>query len=275
MSTHKDWFKAILSEDNHLRVDISFDLYDHRKLDFKSAALLTARLIGDRYKKIYVAYSGGYDSELVCKSFLEANIQFTPVCVINPFEPSEIEYAFYFCKQYSLNPIILDLTLDKFAKISNLLMKKYKNLPIFPGLTPRFLVDAFIKDKDAVIVDGECHPFNDPVLLPLQHLPHEFYLDKLGKHQHIHFFNYTVEIYRACYEEALKTDLPTQYFKAKLFDLPFRPKLKCNWPLTLDTWNKTYDVIEEILIEYNNGFSKQDANFISQDLIDQIIGKSQ
>ena len=67
MYSHNSWFQTNVKlhsiGEQEFRVDIT--PYKFKPLDFNSAAKMTAELIYGKYKNIYLAYSGGLDSEFV------------------------------------------------------------------------------------------------------------------------------------------------------------------------------------------------------------------
>lgn len=68
--------------------------------------------------KLYVLYSGGMDSEYVCNVLLYLKIPFTPVIIkLQPsYNDHDVEYAYKFCRDKNLKPVIFDIDYDKFVK---------------------------------------------------------------------------------------------------------------------------------------------------------------
>jgi len=67
-------------------------------------------------KKILIHFSGGIDSEVVCRSFLEAKRPFE-VCIWrynDRLNEHDINYAFKFCKEYNIKYNIIDINIIEF-----------------------------------------------------------------------------------------------------------------------------------------------------------------
>lgn len=73
-------------------------------------------------KPIYVAMSGGIDSELIARVMLQEKVPFTPLILKYERDANamDIKYAFDFCKQHNLTPEVptIDIT-DFFVKTIN------------------------------------------------------------------------------------------------------------------------------------------------------------
>lgn len=71
-------------------------------------------------KPIYVAMSGGIDSELVARTMLQEKIPFTPLILKydNDVNKMDIAYAFEFCKQHNLTPEVPTLDIVAFFQES-------------------------------------------------------------------------------------------------------------------------------------------------------------
>ena len=79
---------------------------------FEDEVYLTARKIADATtKRIFVAMSGGLDSEIVARAMLHEKVPFTPVIAQfdNDVNKHDISYAFDFCQQHNLEPEIVKM----------------------------------------------------------------------------------------------------------------------------------------------------------------------
>jgi hypothetical protein len=98
---------------------IKYGRCDTEPLDFRSECRRAVKLINETTeKKILVHFSGGIDSEIICKSFYESNIPFE-VCIWvydNNLNIHDIAYALKFCKEYNIRYNILQLDIVKFIK---------------------------------------------------------------------------------------------------------------------------------------------------------------
>jgi hypothetical protein len=79
---------------------------------FKEEAIRTAQYIQEHTDKpIYIAAGGGIDSELVCRAFMDAEIDFTvfTVKMINNLNHFDIKAANAFCEKYNLKQVTVEL----------------------------------------------------------------------------------------------------------------------------------------------------------------------
>lgn len=96
---------------------IKYNRCEREPLDFKSECLNAARLIYESTeKKIYVHYSGGIDSEVVCLSFIKENIPFEVVTWVykNDLNKHDICYAIDFCKRYGIKQNFIEINIRDF-----------------------------------------------------------------------------------------------------------------------------------------------------------------
>mgnify|MGYP003392870854 CR=1 FL=1 len=88
-----------------------------KTFDLEMAA--TVRRVADNASKpIYVAMSGGIDSELIARMMLQERVPFTPLIVQfeEDLNQQDISYAFEFCKNHQLTPEIMKLDIVNFFK---------------------------------------------------------------------------------------------------------------------------------------------------------------
>ena len=110
---HNNWFSINL-ESSPFRLKFNTrasKLYT----DFDKAADNTAQLLQQSWgeKNLYLALSGGIDSELVANTLLRNKIKFTPIILkIDEINALETWYAEYWCKQNNIQPVILQYTID-------------------------------------------------------------------------------------------------------------------------------------------------------------------
>jgi hypothetical protein len=86
---------------------------------FKEEAIRTAQYIQEHTDKpIYIAAGGGIDSELVCRAFMDAEIDFTvfTVKMINNLNHFDIKAANAFCEKHSLKQVTVELNPHDFFR---------------------------------------------------------------------------------------------------------------------------------------------------------------
>lgn len=79
-------------------------------------AVAAKKIANAATKPIYVAMSGGIDSELVARTMVQEKIPFTPLILKydNDVNKMDIAYAFEFCKQHNLTPEVPTLDIVSF-----------------------------------------------------------------------------------------------------------------------------------------------------------------
>ena len=202
------------------------------ELPFKDAADYTAQLISKKYDNIHLLLSGGLDSEFVAHTLIKNDIPFKPVILVFKNSLSESWYAFKFCDENNITPIVIDLqdyvNADKFMK--TLLQTALKwNIPPVMGLFPLVIADMY---PDAHILNGFGEVFRtSPVY---QNQEHDDILD-LSFNQHSvevvygdkhpgAFFTYTPEI---VYSSIVEFDytVNSQVAKSNLYKILQRSKM--------------------------------------------------
>jgi hypothetical protein len=213
-----------------VQTNISDDVDD---MPFIDAAARNARLISEKYSNIHVMLSGGLDSEFVAKTFLDNRLPFTPVIVLLPHCEGEAWYAFKFCEENNLTPMIVDYTDPlRFESLVSSAVKKAHKFNIYPVLATLLncIIDADL-DPSARVVNGFGEPFLDehdyrsrPIdIFEMSHNQHQIEIEFDDKHPGA-FFTYTPELFKACLVNA-DTSLHCQSYKAKLYNLLPRSKI--------------------------------------------------
>jgi len=126
--------------------------------DFRTECVNAAKLIKESTDlPIYVLLSGGIDSEIVARSFIEANIPIT--CIIARFDGLLNEYdvghAFKFCTRYDIPYEVYDVNIIDFWK-NDLMKYAIKTNCISPQLP----VIMWLSDQvngHVVLGSGECY----------------------------------------------------------------------------------------------------------------------
>lgn len=190
-------------------------------MNFHEAAIYTARLVAARNEKIFVAYSGGSDSEYVMEVFLNGGIPITPIIVRHPALEEENIYALDYCKDRDLKPKIIELNDDQYVAIYKRYIVDafggigcYSVAPVVAALhvgNEGILVtgDHFIDDKDVAMCNG-----ND----------WDYYVEHYTNS--VIFFNHTPEIVYAMMGELSFSSWSVESFKHTLYGTRRRPKMK-------------------------------------------------
>ena len=99
---------------NKENLQVIFNQRAKTLMSFDQACDQTAQEIYDRYKNLYLAMSGGSDSEYVATCLVRNKIPFTPL-VINYGKVKSNDqryeqwYAYQWCKKHQIKPLVIDL----------------------------------------------------------------------------------------------------------------------------------------------------------------------
>jgi hypothetical protein len=236
MYSNNSWFQTNVKLHSIGEQDFRVDITPHKfvSLDISSAAKTTAELLYGKYKNIYLAYSGGLDSEFILKTFVENNIPITPVIVLTPHNHLETCYAIHYCRKHNLSPVILEYTEKQLLEaIHRLLLTKVKNFsPTCACFIHMLLVMEYAEANGGVMLCGE-HPISDEGKndinstmgndITFQSGP--FYYNAISVDHPPAFFYYTLELFYSVLKNIDYT-MQVNEAKAKLFGLEYRPKLE-------------------------------------------------
>lgn len=226
MPGHNNWYQI---KDNPFAID--FNPYNFKPMSFDEAADYTAKLISEKYNNIYIGLSGGLDSEYVAEVFLRNNISFTPI-IWRDLYCKETDYALYFCRKNKLKPLIIEKNIIDPVIYSMLqrVAKKFNSVDAVAALNVVLIRTVekhqghFLMSSGMPIIAGDRYPEildSDKT----EFLKCEFYVELENSNHPGSFFCYTPEILYA-YTKYVDNTLPVQEAKCKLYNIPFRAKLK-------------------------------------------------
>ena len=101
VATENNWFTTNLknrSLENLCDFQVNIQPYIFKKGIFKEEAKRVAHELVESFDNLYIAYSGGLDSEFVLKIFYEEGLPITPILVDTPFNQYELGWAYNYCK---------------------------------------------------------------------------------------------------------------------------------------------------------------------------------
>ncbi len=155
----------------------------------------------EKQGNLFLCYSGGLDSEYVLAVFKSLGMPITPIIMRTQYNDHETQYAFKYCDENSITPVVIDLDYDKFVESGEFLKiaTEYKiaayQLPSNLWLTTQI---------DGTVITGD----SDPHLF--LHNDNKWYVDEIEpvyaqfeffKRNNIHgtpfFLSYTSEQYFA------------------------------------------------------------------------------
>ena len=122
------------------------------KVSFDTAAINVAKELQNLNKKIFVSFSGGYDSEFVVRKLHFLKIEFTPIIVHLETHSSEREYAYKTLRELNIKAKILKLSnYEYFNLYANFIHKKFNSFESSP--IPIFLM-SYVNDENGILIDG-------------------------------------------------------------------------------------------------------------------------
>jgi hypothetical protein len=108
-------------QDQFLPLWVSYGPCRYTPKTFDIETSIAARKIADSTNKpIYVAMSGGLDSELVARTMMKEKIPFTPLIAQfeNDYNKFDIDFAFDVCREYGLQPEVYKVNILDIFKSS-------------------------------------------------------------------------------------------------------------------------------------------------------------
>jgi hypothetical protein len=217
MATKNNWLKTNIAERlTNPAVDFKVwhNVEEVRNDDWETALFDTVTDFSWISKKLYIPLSGGMDSEFVFESL--KHLYPTPIIVDTPGNKLESAYAYHYCRQNNLKPVVIEKTEaemllvyyeDIFTKLNGVGMNSAATL----------IAARYAEDQGGVAVIGE-HGYDGVS-------EWDFYNDVLiHEDNSIYFFMWTPELVRAMQNEYDGGD--HQEFKHRLYKVAFRPKMK-------------------------------------------------
>lgn len=230
MLTKNNWFNTSLQErfyDKNSPFRFKINPYNFKSLAFNDAADLTARSICEEYSNLYLAFSGGMDSEFVLRCFNRNNITIKPV-IVKCGNPIEIQYAFKICDELKIEPIILEVDEDYLYQFWYInIFKKFNGIGV--NSSHNLIASSYVSQfSDAIMISGN-HLMSDEQIITEKDFfigyEWDFYTDYfLSKCNNINFYCYSLELIYAAAPLKLNFKKSWIDYKAKLFNVPYRKK---------------------------------------------------
>jgi len=208
---------------------IYFNPQKFSELCFYDSSKNVAVELANKYDNIYLALSGGLDSEFVLVLFKENKIPIKPIIVEYNDNSLESSYAIHMCKKLNISPIIINCPDDLYINIFKKELCDKFNIYGFRNI-PILLCLKFIEKNNynnSVLLTG--HDVIDDnfttVASKASFVDWDFCYYYLSKIHCINFFHYTPEIVYSVIK-SFDNITDTQEFKANLYNLDYRPKIK-------------------------------------------------
>ena len=241
---HNNWFSISVDEP-------SFQLkINHRASvlyqNFDDAADNASHLLYKQWghRPLYLALSGGIDSELTARILLKNKIPFVPVIVkIADLNAIETWYAEYWCSKNKIVPVILNYSIDEFAQAITRLAPKLCQIKNYYQ-TPALLIYEYAQKQGGVCIysGGDINLDLDRKELYCCSLDFISNLVDPGKHP-TSFFMYTPEI-ALSYINQFDIAQDEQYNKLRFYQVSPRPKI--DYIQAIANTKKLQDTIDKV-----------------------------
>jgi hypothetical protein len=218
-----------------------------RKSEFEKVSFDTA--VDDviksiAHEKIFVAFSGGYDSEFIIRRLHKLQVDFVPVLI--DLEGLEIErlFAYKALRELKIEAKVIKLSLSDFLSIYY--DKIYKTINGTAWPSAQYVACEYAMNENALFVDGG-HILGDGDDLVAEqnfYLPEwDFYCSTLFPNSKIcNFFLHTPAIAYASLA-AIDNDLTWADYKERVFKIRYRPKIRPQYYFNQDV-KKILDQLE-------------------------------
>lgn len=219
---------------------VAFNKRAKTLLDFDLACDQVAEEIYDSSKNLYLALSGGSDSEYVATCLVRNNIPFTPLIIDyknyqGKYPQYELWYANQWCKKHQIAPKIVEL--DKYPLSENEKQNYNKIKPRLPNgtITSGFL-HLLMEELDGNLVTGsqlEYYPDHEQMTYLEPQLGNyngfvmeesDYYLEIIQQDRHPWAFFYRSPEVMSSFVNAWDCNLTMQENKAAIYKTSPRPK---------------------------------------------------
>ena len=217
-------------------LSLKFNACATQLLPLSVTAINTAKEIYSQHKNIYVAMSGGCDSEFVADSFLKAGVPFTPIMLTcEHFLDIHKWYVDHWCAKNNQTLKVLDIPFDMLMSVAK---KKAHKIKVTNGLAvASSIVGDYVKKQGGFLVTGAMPAYwPDPKLKLGRNTENfnfegfyidedDFYIELLDPGYHPWCFAYhNPEIFASLVNEWDPTE-PVEENKWRIFSQTPRPKL--------------------------------------------------
>lgn len=224
--TKQSWFKTNIKEvsnDFDKPFTVEWNLYKFKPLTFKESTEFTINELTKRHQTLYVAFSGGYDSTYIVEQLFRHKVDFVPVIVDNPWTTFELEYAYYWCNQHKIKPLVLSMNETDYIQTFADVFKKWGNCNGI-AIIPVIYAGLKLRDKGNLVTgttildDGKWNP-----KLVKLFCSWDYYYELFDLNFEL-FFMDNLEIVDSILNSIQDKHTRTDYFKSELYQLPYMPK---------------------------------------------------
>ena len=162
MITENNWLQSNICELKTNKelpyITCEYEPSNFKPSTFREASMVTAWRIKQKYKHIYVAYSGGSDSEFILDRLCEIDANPKPVFVDVYYSHAQLAQVKNHCEYLGIEPIVISILEKTVARVyEEKLASKYNFIPGMFNTFLYLLIEEHVKQihSDAIIVTGE------------------------------------------------------------------------------------------------------------------------
>lgn len=217
--------------------------------NFDDAADNAAQLLYKEWghRPLYLALSGGVDSEFVARILLKNKIPFTPVILkIDSLNAVESQFALTWCEKNNITPVILNYTTQDLNDSFKLFFPKMHKIKHYHS-TAMMIIYNYIEMQDGHCIYCAGDINLDSARKEFFHYHYDFIPNMVdaGKHP-TSFFMYTPEL-ALSYINQFDSDRPEQHNKLRFYQVEPRSKIDYVSLIPPEQNKKTMDSLFYIL----------------------------
>lgn len=201
----------------------------------------TVESITSKYDNLYVALSGGIDSEFIAKTLHERGIKFIPVILDFTLNSAEIWYAYYWCYKNNITPHTIKIPINEVSEKFSAIATK-TNEPFICAVD--FIIEEYVSSNNGHLLCGGSEPFDRDLVFSdrmirttsddLDMCSYEFALDTAFPNKHPNgFLVHTPELLFSIVRD-LDYSKPVQIAMSEYYGVAPRPKLPYIFNVGLD-----------------------------------------
>lgn len=224
---------------NKENLQVLFNQRAKTLMSFDQACDQTAQEIYDSHKNLYLALSGGSDSECIANCLVRNKIPFTPLIVndskIKNYDEYEQWYANYWCKTHQIQPQVID-RVDYIASESEKQEYMITRPRLYRGSAFSGFLCKIVEELGGQLITGsqlEYYPDHEQMTYLENQLgsyngfvmqESDFYLETLEPNQHPWGFFYWSPEILASFVHSWNVSLTMQENKSAIYQTSPRPK---------------------------------------------------
>lgn len=194
-----------------------------------------------KYDNLYVALSGGIDSEFAAKILHERGVKFTPIILDFTLNSAEVWHAYHWCYKNNVTPVTIKIPISEVSeKFSSIAIEH--DVPFITAID--FVIEDYVSKHGGHMISGGAEPFDrDSVFFDrmqntvsdkLDVSSYDFGIDTIFPKKHpCNLQVYTPELLFSMVND-LDYRKPIQIAMCEYYEVNARPKLPYIFNVALD-----------------------------------------